>query len=135
MLAPTAEGVYDFAAAQPVSSFPVTYAQCIVERKAAGEAILKLGCDWRVKVWCNGEEVFRSESGARIPRFEVKLNLKAGENVLAFKVGSGSSGHKLIALLASEESGTASDTDAELDAMTLYEDDVVGFDPYEFHYW
>ena len=135
MLAPTAEGVYDFAAAQPVASFPVTYGQCVVERRAAGEAILKLGCDWRVKVWCNGEEVFRSESGARIPRFEIKLNLKAGENVLAFKVGAGSSGHKLIALLASEDAGTADDTDAELDAMTLYDDDVVGFDPYEFHYW
>ena len=135
MLAPTADGVYDFTAAQPVASFPVTYAQCIVERKAAGEAILKLGCDWRVKVWCNGEEVFRSESGARIPRFEIKLNLKAGENVLAFKVGSGSSGHKLIALLATEKSGEDSAADPELDAMTLYEDDVVGFDPYEFHYW
>ena len=135
MLAPTADGVYDFTSAQPVASFPVTYAQCIVERKAAGEAILKLGCDWRVKVWCNGEEVFRSESGARIPRFEVKLNLKAGENVLAFKVGSGSSGHKLIALLATEKSGEDSAADPELDAMTLYEDDVVGFDPYEFHYW
>lgn len=135
MLAPTADGVYDFTSAQPVASFPVTYAQCVVERKAAGEAILKLGCDWRVKVWCNGEEVFRSESGARIPRFEVKLNLKAGENVLAFKVGSGSSGHKLIALLATEKSGEDSAADPELDAMTLYEDDVVGFDPYEFHYW
>ena len=142
MLAPNAEGVFDFAAVQPVASFPVTYAICHVERKAAGDAMLKLGGDWRFKVWCNGEEVFRTESGARIPRFELKVPLKAGDNVLAFKVGAGSGGHKLIALLAPEREPTEAgglrfdaNENAELDSMTLYDDDVPGFDPYEFHFW
>ena len=136
MLAPNAEGVFDFTTIQPVASFPVTYAICHVERKTAGDAILKLGGDWRFKVWCNGKEVFRTESGARIPRFELKVPLKAGDNVLAFKVGAGSGGHKIIALLAAERGDGAGDEhDGELDSMTLYDDDVMGFDPYEFHYW
>lgn len=136
MLAPSAEGVFDFTTIQPVASFPVTYAICHVERKTAGDAILKLGGDWRFKVWCNGKEVFRAESGARIPRFELKVPLKAGDNVLAFKVGAGSGGHKIIALLAAERGdGADEEHDEELDSMTLYDDDVMGFDPYEFHYW
>ena len=87
-------------------------------------------------MWCNGKEVFRTESGARIPRFELKVPLKAGDNVLAFKVGAGSGGHKIIALLAAERGdGADEEHDGELDSMTLYDDDVMGFDPYEFHYW
>ena len=63
-------------------------------------------------------------------------HLRAGDNVLAFKVGAGSGGHALIALLSPERNDRGpSDADPELDAMTLYEDDIPGFDPYEFHYW
>ena len=136
MLAPDREGRFDFAAAQPASSFPVTYAICHVERRTAGEAVLRLGGDWRFAVWCNGKEVFRTYRGARVPRMEVKVDLRAGDNVLAFKVGAGSGGHALIALLSPERDDRGpSDADPELDAMTLYEDDIPGFDPYEFHYW
>lgn len=135
-IVPDASGAFDFAAAQPVASFPVTYAICHVERERDADAILKLGGDWRFKVWCNGEEAFRTDRGARIPRFEVRLPLRAGDNVLSFKVGAGSGGHKLIALLSAERGKELdSDADPELDAMTLYDDDVRGFDPYEFHFW
>ena len=136
MLSPNAEGVFDIEGVYPPTSFPVAYATCRLVRKRAGRVIMRFGMDWRAKIWCNGKEVFRSERGApRQPRFEIALPLNAGENVLAFKVGAGSVGFKMTALVESERSEGEPPPDPELDVMTLYTDSIPGFDPWEFTYW
>ena len=136
MLVPTDDGVYDFGTLFPLASFPVAYATCTVPRAKGGRALLRFGMDWRAKIWCNGHEVFRSESGAtRTPRFEVMLPLKKGENVLAFKVGAGKMGFKMTGLLESEATAGEPPPDPEIDSVTLYGASVPGFDPWEFVYW
>ena len=135
---PDANGCYDFRAVgeswQKAKS-PCVYAIAVVKREAAGEALLKLGMDWRLRVWVNGEEVWKSTRGAHFPKFEVKVSLKKGENVIAFKLGAGSAGCRLHALLESEGAcGSKRASDPALDAMSLYPDRIV-FDPYEFTFW
>lgn len=135
---PDSDGCYDFSAlggAWETAVSPCVYAIAVVSRREAGEATLKLGMDWRLRVWVNGEEVWKSYKGAHYPRFEVKVNLKKGENVLAFKLGAGRSGCKLHALIENEgASGAKAASDPVLDAMSLYPDRIV-FDPYEFSFW
>ena len=65
------------------------------------------------------------------------MDLNAGDNVIAFKVGGGRAGCKLWALLENErdESAAASREDPALDAVSLYDELVPGYDPYAFHYW
>ena len=137
-LAPDANGCYNLRSlggAWETATSPSALAIAIVERKNAGEAILKLGMDWRLRLWVNGEEVFKSGTGAHYPKFEVKVNLKKGENVFAFKIGAGSFSYSLHALIE-EELKTASKTvaDPTLDEKSLYPDRIQ-FDPYEFTYW
>lgn len=139
-LDPDTSGCYDFCALGgkfESASFPCTYAITIVNRKKAGWALLKLGVDWRMRVWVNGEEVFATQVGAHYPKFEVRVNLKKGDNVISFKIGAGRTGNKFWALLEGESNlplGSASD--AELGRLNLYSDRVIpSFDPYEFTFW
>jgi len=139
-LDPDASGCFDFrklGGKFESASFPCTYAIATVNRKEAGEALLKIGVDWRVRVWVNGEEVFATQMGAHHPKFALKLNLKKGDNVISFKVGAGRSANKLWALLEGESNLPKNAvTDPELDRMNLYADRVVpAFDPYEFTFW
>jgi hypothetical protein len=136
MLSPTREGVFDFDTLFPPVSFPVAYATCRVVRRQAGDAILRFGMDWRARVWCNAREVFRSESGApRMPRFEIRLPLKAGENILSFKIGAGRCGFQMTGLLEAEHPENEPPPDPEIDSISLYGASVPGFDPWEFVYW
>lgn len=136
MLSPTREGVFDFDTLFPPVSFPVAYAICRVVRRQAGDAILRFGMDWRARVWCNAREVFRSESGApRMPRFEIRLPLKAGENILSFKIGAGRCGFQMTGLLEAEHPENEPPPDPEIDSISLYGASVPGFDPWEFVYW
>ncbi|MGI5868830.1 MAG: hypothetical protein ACOX9C_05230 [Kiritimatiellia bacterium] len=139
-LAPDADGLFDFrtlGGAFENASFPCTYAIAIVNREAPGEAILKFGVDWRARIWVNGEEAFATAMGAQYPKFQIKLDLKAGDNVIAFKIGAGRAGNKFWGLLENESIGADRQLqDPELDALTLYPERVTPvFDPYEFSFW
>jgi len=136
-LSPDAEGRFDFTSLHPSVASSVEYAIAVVPRRRAGRARFKLGVDWRVRVWVNGEEAFRADAGAHYPKFEFSADLKAGDNVIAFKVGGGRSGCRLWALIENErlEDSVAAEEDSALDAVSLYDELVPGFDPYAFHYW
>lgn len=136
-LSPDNEGCFDFASLHRSVANPVEYAMAVVPRRTAGRARMKLGVDWRVRVWVNGEEAFRADAGAHFPKFEFAVDLKEGDNVIAFKVGGGRSGCKLWALIENERhAGAKTDVDdASLDAVPLYDELIPGFDPYAFHYW
>ena len=135
-LPPDQSGCYNFATLSSDVPNQVNYAVLTVERKKAGAARIKLGADWRLKMWVNGKEEFRCDAGAHFPKFELFIPLKAGKNVIAFKIGGGRSGCKLWALLESEQvDGVYSKANPELDAVILYDNLIPGFDPYQFHYW
>lgn len=128
-------GCFDFARLHSVA-LPVYYAMAIVPRKYAGEAELLLGADWRFRLWVNGEEVYRADAGAHYPKFHLRIKLKAGDNVIAFKLGGGRAGCKIWALLETEKTPNLKrSNDRTLDALRLYEHLIPGFDPYQFHYW
>ena len=137
-LAPDMNGCYNFrklGGAWETASAPCAYAIAIVERKTAGEALVKLGMDWRLRMWVNGEEVFASGNGAHYPKYEVKVNLKKGKNVFAFKVGAGRNGCSLHALIEGEaKGGEKRVADPLLDEVKLYPGRIQ-FDPYEFSFW
>ena len=133
---PSAEGCFDFSKDVVDALNPVHYATVRVRRKTAGPAMLKLGADWRLRLWVNGQSVFETLNGAHYPKFEHVVDLKAGENVLTVKLGGGRSGCKLWALLEDEDAAQAFDaSDPELETVTLYDNLIPGFDPYVFHYW
>jgi beta-galactosidase len=135
-LSPDKFGCYDFATLSSDIPNQVNYATVIVERKKSGKVRMKLGADWRLKMWVNGKEEFRCDAGAHFPKFELFVPLKKGKNVISFKLGGGRSGCKLWALLESENAqGVHSKANPELDAVILYDNLIPGFDPYQFHYW
>ena len=136
MLTPSKAGVFNFKSICPGAKMPIVYAICKVMRRSASRAILRFGMDWRARIWCNGKEVFCSGIGSpRKAGFEVALDLKEGENVLAFKVGAGKHGFKMIGLLEREHAQTDEMADPKVDALRLYADPIPGFDPWEFVYW
>jgi beta-galactosidase len=135
-LPPDQSGCYNFATLSSDVPNQVNYAVLTVDRKKAGKARIKLGADWRLKMWVNGKEEFRCDAGAHFPKFELFIPLKEGKNVIAFKIGGGRSGCKLWALFESEQvDGVHSKANPELDAVILYDNLIPGFDPYQFHYW
>lgn len=135
-LSPDKSGCYDFTALSSDVPNQVNYATLTIERKKPGKARIKLGFDWRLKMWVNGKEEFRCDAGAHFPKFELFIPLKAGKNVISFKHGGGRSGSKLWALLESDQvDGVHSKANPELDAVILYDNLIPGFDPYQFHYW
>ena len=139
-LDPDSSGCFDFRTLGgkfESASFPCTYAIATVNRKTAGEAVLKFGVDWRARIWVNGEEVFATQMGAHYPKFAVKVNLRKGDNVISFKIGAGRTSNKFWALLEGESSRAGrTASDPELDGLNVYADRVVpAFDPYEFTFW
>ncbi|OGV67710.1 MAG: hypothetical protein A3K19_10755 [Lentisphaerae bacterium RIFOXYB12_FULL_65_16] len=116
----------------------VAYATCTVKRDKAGTAVLRLGVDYWMKVWVNGELLYRMDQGHGAPkpnRHQVKANLKAGENVITIKVLAGSKGFGFWANLATcEETAEQSSGVVGGDAR-LYDPSIRLRDPYEYAYW
>ena len=119
----------------PETSCAVSYLTVEIERKEAGEATFMLGCDWRIKAWCNGEEFCRQENGVKSPSWEYKLKLNKGRNVLAFKLGAGGYGNAMWAKLEAEPSSTVKREDREVKGYSLYVTDAPKFDPYTYVFW
>jgi beta-galactosidase len=116
----------------------VAYVTRVVSREKAGSAILRLGVDYWMKVWVNGDLVYRMDQGHGAPqanRHLVKIVLRPGDNVLTVKVLAGSKGFGFWANLA------AGDEDAERAAglashgAWLYDPACKLRDPYEYVYW
>lgn len=131
------KGLFDFRRHFPNQRHPVYLAICNYTRETAGEAKLLFGVDWRAKIWCNGEAVKEVPMGMNYPGIEVPLKLRAGKNVLAFKIGGGTKQQEFYGLIERERTMSAGNRrrDEALERVSLYDNRIHGFDPYVFHYW
>lgn len=97
-------------------------------------ATLRLGADWRMIVWVNGKEIFRTVNGKNQPNaYQVKIPLKKGANTIGMKIASGSKGFGFYVELSKSGSGAIASGNAAL----LYANSPFSneFDPYLFRYW
>lgn len=136
------EGVLDFRRIGDrftSGSFPVNYAIHYLNRETSEPATMEFNCDWRAKVWCNGELVFKTDHGITGGKYTFGIeNLHPGRNVLTFKIGSGRSGCLLTARLTPEPkaSSVKRREDPELARYGLYE--LGGgrqWDEYQHRFW
>ena len=132
------KGFVNLGAAMNRQSLSVAYVAKTIESDAEREAILHLGCDWRMRAWVNGEEVFKTLAGGNRPSaHQVKIKLKKGSNTVSLKVASGSKGFGFYAALSRQAEASQKQADNELRKVSLYagKDAASEFDPYEYHYW
>lgn len=116
----------------------VAYATCTVKRDQAGTAVLRLGVDYWMKVWVNGELVYRLDQGHGSPkpnRHLVKLHLHAGENVITLKVLAGGKGFGFWANLAAGEENEDQAAGVVQAEARVYDSSIRLRDPYEYVYW
>ncbi|MFZ2654198.1 MAG: hypothetical protein WAX69_04735 [Victivallales bacterium] len=120
------------------SSATVAYAATTVESDTDREAVLRLGCDWFMRVWVNGEEVFNTLFGMNKPAaYVVKIHLKKGMNAISCKVGSGTHGYGFYADISKPSPAGAAQMAEELKPVSFYAGRKLSeeFDPYEYFYW
>ncbi len=83
------------------------YARCVIRVAAATKAQIMLGSDDAAKVWLNGALI----ENVNVPRAftanedKMKVELKAGDNVLLVKIGQGGGQWELGAKVAAEDGG------------------------------
>lgn len=133
-----ADGRVNLAKALQRESLSVAYVVTTVSSGSEREALLRLGCDWRMRVWVNGEEVFKTlQGGNRAAAYTVKVRLKKGENSIGMKVASGSKGHSFFADLGTESPAGAVALPDAAKGVSFYGGSASAdeFDPYEYHYW
>ncbi|NUQ02234.1 MAG: hypothetical protein HUU35_20495, partial [Armatimonadetes bacterium] len=116
----------------------VGYAVTVIKADQAWVARLRLGVDYWLAAWLNGELVYRVVEGHGSPRASrhlVDVPLRAGDNVLCLKVGSGGKGFGFWANLSRPGwDPRALAGEAPL-LPSLYDRGIALADPYEFHYW
>ncbi len=131
-----ANGFVDLQTALKPTAAAVAYVTRTVTSEAEREAVLRIGVDYFMQVWVNGEVVYRLFQGHGSPkpnRHQTRVRLRKGENVIALKVLAGSKGFGFWANLST---GGGDATSREADPpVSLYPDDIDFFDPYEYHYW
>jgi beta-galactosidase len=121
---------------QPDRPGAIAYVTRIVDSPMAREATLRLGVDYFMRVWCNGEMVYDLDHGHSSPqpnRHIVNINLKKGENVITIKVMTGSKGFGVWSNLSTP--GIQDQSEGPVVEVPLYPKDINFFDPYEYHYW
>lgn len=114
----------------------VSYVTTQVHSESAREARLRLGVDYWLVVWVNGEMVYRTAPTHGPPAanaIQVNIDLKEGANIITMKVIAGSKGYGFWANLAEPDVESALDSAAE--QIKLYQPLPYPFDPYDFHYW
>ncbi|MFA6294198.1 MAG: glycoside hydrolase family 2 TIM barrel-domain containing protein, partial [Victivallales bacterium] len=119
-------------------SLVVAYAATTVESETDREAVLRLGADWRMRVWVNGKEVFSTLSGMNKPAaYSVKIQLHKGVNTVSCKIGSGSKGFGFYADISKAMPAGAAAMADELKGISFYAGRKISeeFDPYEYFYW
>jgi len=131
-----ADGFIDLQSALKPKAPAVAYVTRTVTSETEREAILRLGVDYFMQVWVNGEPVYRLSRGHGSPkpnRHQTKVRLREGANVITLKILAGSKGFGFWANLSTPEAGASSpETDLP---VSLYPEDIGFFDPYEYHYW
>ncbi len=133
------KGYVDLAGLEPKGENAVAYATYTVVSDGGRTANLRLGVDYFMKVWVNGEMVYRIDRGHSSParnRHPVEVKLKAGQNVITLKVLSGSKGFGFWANISTADAVDPGVEDAgDQDGVSLYPPDIHAFDPYQYHYW
>jgi len=128
----------NLSAALEADNRAVAYLTRTITREHGGAAVLRLGIDYWMKAWVNGELVYRMDQGHGSPkpnRHLVKVNLRPGENVITLKVMAGTKGFGVWANLAeSDEQGERAAGRPSRDAQ-LYDPAIQLRDPYEYAYW
>ena len=135
---PDKNGFVNLGSAYRLESKAVAYAINLVDSATDREAILRIGCDWRMIIWVNGKEVFRTVNGKNMSNaYQVKVALKKGENKISFKIGSGSKGMGFFADISREIKKSNVQPPPELKKVSFYADRPIEdeFDPYFFTYW
>jgi len=129
-----ATGFVDLQTALKPKGPAVAYVTRTVTSVTEREAILRLGVDYFMQVWVNGETVYRLAQGHGSPkpnRHQTKIRLRKGTNVITLKILAGSKGFGFWANLST----SAPDPTAAGPAVSLYPEGTSFFDPYEYHYW
>lgn len=114
----------------------IAYAVRDVNSPAERKATLRFGLDYFGRVYVNGKLVFEQSTNHSAPKpnqFRIRIPLKAGENVITFKVLSGSKGFGFWANLSEEEAEGQEQEGAA--GELLYDPNIKTRNPYEYHYW
>ena len=132
------KGFINLGAALKRDTLAVAYGIAVVTSETEREAVLRLGADWRMMAWVNGEPVFKTLHGHnKAGAYKVKVKLKKGENLVSVKVASGSKGFGFWADLATEAGDGAIAISEDLKDVSFYGNGKLAdeFDPFEYHYW
>jgi beta-galactosidase len=132
------KGFINLGVALKRDTLAIAYGIAVVSSDTEREAVLRLGADWRMMAWVNGEQVFKTLHGHnKAGAYKVKVKLKKGENLISVKVASGSKGFGFFADLASEAKDGAVPISEDLNDVSFYGEGRMAdeFDPFEFHYW
>ncbi len=116
----------------------IAYATKTVDCDQSGEVTLRLGVDYFMKVWVNGELVCDISEGHGSPkpnRHIIKTRMKQGENVITLKVWPGSKGFGFWANMSEPSADLAQDAGPAGPVVELYDPEAILRDPYEYHYW
>jgi beta-galactosidase len=116
----------------------VAYVLRQVESQTERTAQLRLGFDYFLRVWVNGEMVYDCPSGhggAPIPdKHKVNIRLRQGTNAIGMKVAAGSKGFGFWAKLSEEGVDFAPAAQAR-EGVELYPRADRSWDPYLFQYY
>ncbi|MEI8246553.1 MAG: hypothetical protein WCI51_12025 [Lentisphaerota bacterium] len=131
-------GFVNLGAFYKLESKAVAYVCTTLVSDADRYAIMRVGCDWRMKIWVNGRQLFQTLDGKNIPgAYQVMVPLKKGENSISFKIGSGAKGFGFYADISKETKQGKVTNLPELKKISFYADRPVEdeFDPYFFTFW
>lgn len=107
-----------------------------VDSPADRKATLRFGVDYFARVYVNGKLVYEQSTNHASPKpnqFRIRINLRKGANVIAFKVLSGTKGFGFWANLSEPEAENEEEQGAA--AELLYDPTIKLRNPYEYVYW
>ncbi|MCD0488970.1 hypothetical protein LPB86_12085 [Pedobacter sp. MC2016-14] len=108
-----------------------------ITTKSAQNAILRFGVDYWMEGWLNGRPIVQiiKTHHKRASEVSLRVPLKAGENILTLKIGSGKGGFGFWADISYEENAAAAAAVSETATVDFYRPLYKNFDPYQFTYW
>jgi len=132
-------GYVNLAEALGKKTLAVACASCVVDSDYERDAVIRVGCDWRMALWVNGKEVFRTLDGKNKPNaYRVNVHFNKGRNIVAAKFASGSSGFSFYADVSGSGFGKPCLYSEDLRAGAILYGGALAseeFDPYLFRYW
>lgn len=128
----------------------IGYAIREVESDAERDAMLRLGFDWWMKVFVNGQYVSHcanwQEKSSANDRYKfgcpacpngrkVMIHLKKGRNVICLKIRSGHSSCGFWANLSEPGADLSDGTDAAAKKISIYDTEIPVATPFSYSYW